>query len=159
MKLTRSVSYAIGILLQVAAESSEAPLTAARIARGCRFPPRFLYRILRRLVDAGLLQGASGPGGGYRLAQPTRAITLLQIVSAVDAPPEAARLVPVKAGHSGATALVNRLCEQSAAHFATELERVKLSQLLSSTEDTKPRKATKSKAAKKKAKRRANRGD
>ncbi len=41
MKLTRSVSYAVGILLQVADGSPEVPVTAARIAKGCRFPPDF----------------------------------------------------------------------------------------------------------------------
>ena len=53
MKLSSSISYAIGILLQVHVKGQEGPTTAATIATGCKFPPRFLYRILRRLVDAG----------------------------------------------------------------------------------------------------------
>ena len=73
MKLTRSVSYGIGILLQIHQQSRGAPVTAAKIARGCRFPPRFLYRVLHKLVDAGLLRGTSGPGGGYALARPADA--------------------------------------------------------------------------------------
>lgn len=129
MKLTRSVSYAIGILLQVSDETLEAPVTAARIARGCRFPPRFLYRILRRLVDADLLGGTSGPGGGYRLSRSPRSITLLDIVAAVDAPPEASRLMPVKPGHKAAIAKVNQVCEDAAERFAAELKRLKLSDL------------------------------
>jgi Rrf2 family protein len=152
MKLTRSVSYAVGILLQVADESDTAPMTAARIAHGCRFPPRFLYRILRRLVDADLLGGTSGPGGGYRLSRSPRNITLLDIVSAVDAPPEATRLVPVRTSHRDAMTVINELCETSAQHFAADLKQIKLSKLQAATK-RKPakksaRKAKSSRAAK-----------
>lgn len=156
MKLTRSVSYAVGILLQVAAESAEFPVTAARIARGCRFPPRFLYRILRRLVDAELLGGTSGPGGGYRLSREPKSITLLDIVSAVDAPPEASQLVPVRSSHRAAIGKVNDICETAAAKFAADLRRVRLSEL--QTAGTAPsRKATRPKksVAKKKKKSRS----
>src|SRR5688500_5065483 len=88
MRLTGSVSYAVGVLLKVEREGKGEAMTAARIARGARFPPRFLYRILRRLVDAGLLTGVSGPGGGYALARRPRRINLLDIVTAVEGPDE-----------------------------------------------------------------------
>ena len=88
MKLTRSVAYAVGILLQIQDAKRRTPVTAAQIARDCKFPPRFLYRVLRRLVDAGLLEGTSGPAGGYALAKAPADISLLEIVEAVDAPPE-----------------------------------------------------------------------
>lgn len=151
MKLTRSVSYAIGILLQVSDETLAGPVTAARIARGCRFPPRFLYRILRRLVDADLLGGTSGPGGGYRLSRPPRAITLLDIVAAVDAPPEASRLVPVKAGHKAAIAKVNEICEEAAERFASDLKRLKLSDLQASGKRSTARGVGRTKRTRKKA--------
>lgn len=151
MKLTRSVSYAIGILLQVADETQEGPVTAARIARGCRFPPRFLYRILRRLVDADLLGGTSGPGGGYRLSRSPRSITLLDIVSAVDAPPEASRLVPVRTSHKGAIAKVNAVCEAAAERFAADLKRLKLSELQATGRRSAARKPTPGKRSRKKA--------
>ncbi len=158
MKLTRSVSYAVGILLQVVDESSETPVTAARIARGCRFPPRFLYRILRRLVDAELLGGTSGPGGGYRLSRTPRTITLFDIVAAVDAPPEASRLTPVRLSHRGAIAKVNDICETAASRFTADLRRVKLSELQTVGKSTRS-KVTRSKrsAGKKKRSRRVAR--
>ena len=84
MNLSRSVSYAVAVLLRVEREPASGPLTAEQISKGCKFPPRFLYRILRRLVDAGLLTGVSGPGGGYMLARPAREISLLEIIEAID---------------------------------------------------------------------------
>ncbi len=129
MKLTGSVSYAVGILLQIQRLSDNGPITAAKIARGCRFPPRFLYRILRRLVDAGLLHGTSGPGGGYALAKRPRHITLLDIVEGVEAAPEASVLTPVSAKHREAITHINRICLRDAERFAAELSRVNLAQL------------------------------
>lgn len=40
MKLTLSVGYGIGVLLQIQGQAQDGPLTAARISRGCRFPPQ-----------------------------------------------------------------------------------------------------------------------
>jgi len=149
MKLTRSVSYAVGILLQVAEASPDTPFTAARIARGCRFPPRFLYRILRRLVDAELLGGMSGPGGGYRLSRTPRSITLLDIVAAVDAPPDPSELPPVRASHRPAMAKINDICAVAAARFTADLRRVKLSDLQAANKATGGKaKSAKAKAAK-----------
>ncbi len=129
MKLTRSVSYALGVLLQIERLSAAGPVTAARIARGCRFPPRFLYRVLRRLVDAGILQGTSGPGGGYALAKRPRRITMLEVASAVESGPEPTVLMPVAPSHRRAIARLNRLCKQSAQEFAESLGRLTLADL------------------------------
>jgi Rrf2 family protein len=129
MKLTLSVSYGVGILLQILEHSRDKPMTAARIARGCRFPPRLLYRVLRKLVDAGLLSGTSGPGGGYALARRPERISLLDIVGGVESQPEPTVLVPACTRQRAAIAQVNRLCRQSAEQFSAELSRVSLADL------------------------------
>ena len=128
MRLTRSVSYAIGILLQIQEKRGQ-PLTAARIARGAKFPPRFLYRVLRRLVDADLLVGTSGPGGGYALAKPPRTITLLDVVAAVESTPEPSILTPVRRKHRKAIEAVNRVTDLSARRFNTDLKKITLARL------------------------------
>ncbi len=138
MKLTRSVSYAVGVLLQIQRFDSDGPVTAARIARGCKFPPRFLYRILRRLVDAGLLRGTSGPGGGYALAKPPERISLLRIAAGVESAPEPTVLVPACAGQRGAIDTVNRLCRESAEQFKAELSRISLADLIAHAKKPKP---------------------
>jgi Rrf2 family protein len=129
MKLTLSVGYGIGVLLQIQAAAENGPVTAARIARGCRFPPRFLYRVLRRLVDAGLLRGTSGPGGGYSLAKRPDQITVLDIARGVESMPEASVLEPACATQRKAIARVNQLCRDNAQRFADELGRISLADL------------------------------
>jgi len=129
MNLTRSVSYAVGILLQIEAARKEAPLTAAKIARGCKFPPRFLYRVLRRLVDAELLTGTSGPGGGYALARSLAKITLLDVVIAVDGPPHIGELKAVRPKYRNAVATINEVCRRNADRFTRDLKRTTLAKL------------------------------
>lgn len=129
MKLTLSVGYGIGVLLQIQGQAQEGPLTAARISRGCRFPPRFLYRVLRKLVDAGLLQGTSGPGGGYALARRPQDITLLDIVRSVESGVEPVVLEAVCPSHRPAIAKLNELCRRNADHFVDELSQVSLADL------------------------------
>lgn len=129
MRLTRSVGYAIGILLRVHGQRSDGPVTAAEIADGCEFPPRFLYRVLRRLVDAGLITGVSGPGGGYALARPAREISLLAIVIAIDGPLSSSCLDPVHRRHRKAIEIINAMCARHADGFAKELGRINLAKL------------------------------
>jgi Rrf2 family protein len=130
MKLSSSVSYAIGILLQVHVKGEVGPTTAATIAAGCKFPPRFLYRILRRLVDAGLLTGISGPGGGYALARKPRRISLLDVVKAVEGPLETSQLTPVCQTHRAAMRLVNRTSAVIGRQTARELRKATLDKLI-----------------------------
>ena len=129
MKLTRSVGYAVGILLRVQGAVAEGPMTADSISQGCKFPPRFLYRVLRRLVDAGLLQGISGPRGGYTLAKPSRQVRLLEIVQAVEEGASSSGLVPVNRQQKPAIEFVNELCERSARQMQNQLAKVTLAQL------------------------------
>ncbi len=132
MKLTRSVGYAVGLMLRVHSLSQGEAITARRLSQGCKgIPPRFLYRILRELVRHGLLQGISGPGGGYRLARPARQIKLLDIVQAIEAEGslEAVPLPTIHSDHEGAFTAINTLCEESATRFRNRLARLSLAKL------------------------------
>jgi Rrf2 family protein len=129
MRLTGSVSYAVGVLLIIRRAGRKRPMTAARIAEGARFPPRFLYRILRRLVAKKLLKGISGPGGGYALARPLREISLWQVVRAVEGRDEPRKLKPVSPRQAKAIQLINDLVERNSAAFRRRLEATSLQKL------------------------------
>ena len=133
MKLTRSVGYAVSVLLQISDHDSSEHVTATRIAKGCDLPPRFLYRVLRCLVDAGILSGATGPGGGYRLTRNIRKIHLLSIADAVEGIPEAARLQPVRPKHRRAIRQINQVCHSNEQRFRAELRKVSLAKLQKAT--------------------------
>ncbi|MEZ6072743.1 MAG: Rrf2 family transcriptional regulator [Pirellulales bacterium] len=94
-----------------------------------RLPPRFLYRVLRRLVDAELLHGVPGPGGGYRLAKSLRDITLLEVVESVEGLTRPEPLKPASRKHRGAIRFVNDLALDETNRMVTRLSRVNLAKL------------------------------
>jgi Rrf2 family protein len=59
-------------------------MSVARIAGAMAIPARFLPRVMRDLVDAHLLEARTGRSGGYRLARPATAITLLDVIDAIE---------------------------------------------------------------------------
>lgn len=50
-------------------------------------PMSFLPQIMAQLVQAGLVESFAGPRGGYVLAHPTTAISLLAVIEAVEGDP------------------------------------------------------------------------
>jgi Rrf2 family protein len=130
MNISRSVSYAVGILLKVAQEGSAGPMTAAQIAKGAKFPPRFLYRVLRRLVDAELLHGVSGPGGGYLLARTPNKIHLLEIIIAVEGAHQSMQLHAVHPRDRGAIQIINAALHKEYAAMDRKLKRLTLAKML-----------------------------
>ncbi len=87
MRLSRASGYAIQAVVAMAARKDEGPLVASRLTVEARGLPRlFLLKQLKSLANAGILHSRRGPGGGYQLARPAKAIALLDIVEAVDGP-------------------------------------------------------------------------
>lgn len=130
MNISRSVSYAVGILLKVAQDGHAGPMTAAQIAKGGKFPPRFLYRVLRRLVDAKLLRGVSGPGGGYALARPPRQVNLLEIIVAIEGPRQSTQLHAVHPRYRGAVDGINTMLARGQTSMDRGLKRLTLAKML-----------------------------
>ena len=130
MSISRSVSYAVGILMKVAQDGHGDSMTAAQISKGAKFPPRFLYRVLRRLVDAGLLRGVSGPGGGYALARPAAQIHLLEIAVAIEGPREPALLEAVHPKYRQAIERANATLKKEQTAIDRALKRVTLARML-----------------------------
>ena len=84
---SRRGDYAVRSMLALA--EHEAPgangyLSARRIAERMRIPPRFVAHVLADLGRAGLVRAGAGRAGGYRLAAPATAISLLRVVDAAD---------------------------------------------------------------------------
>jgi Rrf2 family protein len=84
MRLTRLCGYALKALGYLARHEGGGfvPVDAIAGAEGLRTP--FLAKALGELAAARVVIASRGPGGGYRLARPARAITLLEAVEAVE---------------------------------------------------------------------------
>ena len=86
MRLTRACGYALLALEYLAARGAGPPVASHHIAAARGVPERFLLKVLKPLVTAGLLRSLKGPNGGFRLARPASRISLLEVVEAVDGP-------------------------------------------------------------------------
>lgn len=84
LELTRRGDYAVRAMLALAAEDEGIRLSSRRIAERMDIPPRFLPQVMHDLAEAGLVVAHEGRAGGYRLSRPAEAISLLDVVSAVE---------------------------------------------------------------------------
>ncbi len=93
LELTREGDYAVRAMLALALHDGDAPLSRRQIASEWQIPARFLGHVLRRLAERDLVEPVVGRAGGYRLHRPAGAITLLDIVGAVEELPSGRRCV------------------------------------------------------------------
>ena len=83
LALTRRGDYAVRAALALT-DAGEHRLSARAIAERMRIPPSFIGQVMADLSRAGVVRGAVGRRGGYRLARPARAISLLDAIEAVE---------------------------------------------------------------------------
>jgi Rrf2 family protein len=91
MKLGDGVEQAIHSVTMLAGLSDGGVLSAAAIAEFHGVSVSYLLKHLQALSGAGILETLPGPRGGYRLAKTPEAVSLLDIVLAVEGPAPAFR--------------------------------------------------------------------
>jgi Rrf2 family iron-sulfur cluster assembly transcriptional regulator len=84
MKLTSKGRYAVTAMLDLALHTLSGPVSLPHIARRQDLSLSYLEQLFTRLRKAGLVESTRGPGGGYTLGRPAAAITVAEIVAAVD---------------------------------------------------------------------------
>src|SRR5919202_617946 len=86
MRLTSLSDYAVVLLAAAARHPAGAPLSATTLSQETGIPLPTAQKLTGRLAGAGLLRTARGAGGGFRLARDPHAISLADIVEAVEGP-------------------------------------------------------------------------
>ena len=85
LRVTKLTDYAT-VVLTVLASAPEAVLSAAGLAERAGLEAPTVAKVLKPLAQAGLVQAFRGASGGYRLARPAEAISLVEIVEAMEGP-------------------------------------------------------------------------
>ena len=90
MRVSAKVDYAVraGVELAAAQARDEGgrPVKAEAISRAQDIPLKFLETILQGLRQAGLVDSRRGPEGGHLLARPADAISIADVIRAIDGP-------------------------------------------------------------------------
>ncbi len=87
MRVSTRGDYASRALLSLALRDDQSIPTSVRdLAERTGLPQPYLEQILLSLKGVGLVRSKRGVGGGYVLARSAEAITLAEIVAAVDGP-------------------------------------------------------------------------
>lgn len=83
MLFSSTAEYALRAVVHLALHA-DGLCSSREIASGTRSPPRYVAKVLRDLVRAGVITARRGPSGGFGLARPAAAISVLDVVNAVD---------------------------------------------------------------------------
>ena len=86
MRLTSLADYAVVMMSAAARHCGHAKVNATSLAAETGIPLPTAQKLVSRLSGAGLLESSRGTGGGVRLARPPAAISLADIIEAVEGP-------------------------------------------------------------------------
>ena len=86
MRLSKKSEYALKALSCLGAPGAPDVLPIQEIAHRERIPKKFLEQVLLALKRSGIVQSTRGKAGGYTLSSDPEAISLQEVVWAVDGP-------------------------------------------------------------------------
>jgi FeS assembly SUF system regulator len=81
--LSKLADYGVIVATQMALDPGR-QTTAAALAGETRLPRATVAKVLKTLAHAGIVAGARGASGGYRLTRPANAIALSEVIAAID---------------------------------------------------------------------------
>ncbi len=85
-RLSKKADYALLALQYLAVEAPSGAASAREIAERYDIPLELLAKVLQRLARDGFVAAQKGAHGGYHLARPTNAISVGDVVQAIDGP-------------------------------------------------------------------------
>jgi Rrf2 family iron-sulfur cluster assembly transcriptional regulator len=127
MLLGNKGQVAVAAMLDIALREMSGPVPLPGIAARNQISLSYLEPIFGRLRDGELVCSIRGPGGGYRLARSSCAITVADIVSAVDS----ASLLGKAKNPTPMQAIVCKLWNSMADQILDQMRLVTLENLLS----------------------------
>jgi FeS assembly SUF system regulator len=86
IRLGKLTDYALVLMSQIARRPATELHTARDLAVQCHLPLPTVSKLLKTLLQSGLLASHRGVKGGYNLARDSHAISLAEIISALEGP-------------------------------------------------------------------------
>jgi FeS assembly SUF system regulator len=86
LRITRQADYALVLLTRFAREGEGGVHTARELSEQAGLPLPTVSKILKSLARGNLLSSLRGANGGYRLARAAEAISVADVIAAIDGP-------------------------------------------------------------------------
>ena len=86
LRLSKKADYALMAVRHLALPDAPSSTSAREIAEQYDIPIELMAKVLQRLVRAGLLMSRQGTRGGYTLSRPPTAISVADVIQAIDGP-------------------------------------------------------------------------
>ena len=86
MLLSTKGRYAVMAIVEVARQSDAGPISLGDIASRLELSLAYLEQLFMKLRRKGLVRSIRGPGGGYVLGREAKAISIGEVMAAVDEP-------------------------------------------------------------------------
>ena len=86
MRLSSLADYAVVMMTAAARHCGHSRINAAQLAEETGIPVPTVQKLVSKLSAAGLLRSVRGAGGGFKLARPAAAVSLADIIEAIEGP-------------------------------------------------------------------------
>jgi Rrf2 family transcriptional regulator, iron-sulfur cluster assembly transcription factor len=132
MQLSTKGRYAVMAMTELASRPADKATPLIAIAESQQISKPYLEQLFARLRRRGLVRSVRGPGGGYRLARNAEALSVAEVVAAVDEPIRATRCMGVGPGcmRGGARCLTHDLWAETGRQLETYLAGVSLADVI-----------------------------
>ena len=134
MKISTKGRYAITAMLQLGLNDSPAPVTLMQVSVAQGISLSYLEQLFSKLRQSNLVEGARGPGGGYRLARNAKDISVADILAAVNEEEKTTAHSRLLDKQEGAGGEARRMWHQLSAQVQGYLSGIRLSHLIEDSE-------------------------
>ena len=130
MRLTAKGRYAVTSILDVALHEAEGPTPLASISGRQDISLSYLEQLFCKLRKQGLVSSVRGPGGGYRLGRDPAAISVAEVIEAVNEASDATRCGGNQNCQNGETCLTHYLWKDLSDQIHGFLSGISLADLM-----------------------------
>lgn len=86
MQIPRRVEYGLRAVIYLSDQDPDRNCSTSEIAKQQAVPRKFLEKIIRELIQSGLVRSKRGPYGGYSLARSPHEISFQDVIEALEGP-------------------------------------------------------------------------
>ena len=130
MRLTTKGRFAVTAMIDVAMHGEHGPVTLSAVSERQKISLSYLEQLFGKLRRHGLVESVRGPGGGYNLARAAEAVSVADVILAVDEPIDATQCGGLENCLDDHRCMTHELWSGLNAHIFAYLRSVTLAELV-----------------------------